>query len=709
LSADRHNTLRSTVWLYVLLPVVVGLCIIGAMVKIQWVDGAEWRKKAQQRVEMVRVDPALRGNIYSSDGHILATTVPVCDLYLDMSSWVKTDKQGKPVLNRKGQPVKDGPIPDSLFYRSLDSVCQTLHRAVPTRPASYFRERLLKERHSSTPNACFLVQRNLPYSVWMEVCRYKGWGRGVLKSVRYVEGERSVIRQERAHIYGNMGKNIIGFRNSQHSNTYTGLEGYYDDQLRGQDGLYRYRRLTRGVWMQDEKADPSQLQEQYEEITIDSVSKQQRIDGSDIVSTLDTRYQDVAETALRRQLMRYGATSGCAVLMEVATGYVLACSSLVLDTATHTYVESPDNNVACSDLYEPGSTFKSVFLTALLSDKKVHIDTAQRVRVGRKVFSQYSGEITDDEDRVDSVSVKRALAISSNVGMCELAWRYYRSRRSDLEKQVRQVFPYDPLMLDLKANEPRGNINKLQSDRGFLNFCYGYNNNVTVLQMLTFYNAIAGNGRMMKPLFCKAIGRNGNYRAVRPVVLREHICSAETAKVMREMMEEVVQRGTGNNIKNNIYGIAGKTGTSTVYDLRTKQYVPGLFYASFAGFFPAEKPKYSCMVVVKNVHAHGRQAAAPVFKSIADCVMSMDKDLAHIQFPETSDSVTLTPRPTPRHRTYPAAQMPNCKGMTAREAVTLLENRGMNVRFDGYGRVATQTPQAGSPIQKDQSVYLHLE
>lgn len=702
--SNHHNTLRSTVWLYALLPVVVGVAIIVAMVKIQWVDGTEWRERAKQRVEKVRVDPAMRGNIYSSDGHILATTVPICDLYLDLSTYPQRDKKGNIKRNKKGRPILDGPIPDSSFYRCLDSVCIVLHRAVPTQSIDYFRNKILKARYSSKGNACFLVQRHLPYSTWMRVRRFPGWDHGVLKTVHYQEGERNVVRQERAHIYGNMAENVIGFKNSHHSDTYTGLEGFYDEQLRGQDGIYRYRRLTRGVWMQTQSRDGEEL---YEEVTIDSVSTQQRVDGVNIISTIDTRYQDVAETALRRQLMRYGASSGCAVLMEVATGYVLACSSLVHDTNTDTYLESPDNNVACSDLYEPGSTFKSVFLTALLNDNQITLDTAQRVRVGRKIFSRYSGEIVDDDDRVDTVSVKRALAMSSNVGMCELAWGFYRSRRADLEKQIRKVMHYNPLMVDLKTNEPRGSINSLQSDRGFLNLCYGYNSNVTVLQLLTFYNAIAGNGRMMKPLFCRAIGRDGDYHTVRPVVLNEHICSVESAKLMREMMEEVVQHGTGNNIKNNIYGIAGKTGTSNVYDAKAKHYIPGLFYASFAGFFPADNPKYSCIVVVKNVRAHGRQAAAPVFKSIADCVVSMDKDLSHIRFPETGD--TLVSRPAPRkYGTSDVSRIPNCKNMTLREALAVLESRGLQVRFNGCGRVASQIPQAGSRIQKNQTVYLKL-
>lgn len=691
--------------MYILLPVVATVSIVYAMVKIQWVNGDQWRERASHRVERVREDAARRGDIYSSDGQILATTVPVCDLYLDMAHWEKTDKNGKPILDKQGNVIIDGPIPDSAFYRCLDSVCWSLHRAAPDFSVSYFRNKLEQERRAAKPRRCFLVQKGIPYSVWMKICNYRGWNGGVLRTVRYNDGERSVIRQQRAHVYGNMGENVIGFRNAANANTYTGLEGYYDEQLRGQNGLYRYRRLTRGVWLQDGRHGPEAV---GEELTIDSVSTQQRIDGLDIVSTIDTRYQDVAETALRKQLMRYGANSGCAVLMEVKTGYVLACSSLVLDTHSHSYIESPDNNVACSDLYEPGSTFKTVFLTALLDDTTQQIDTAQRIRVGRKVFTKFSGEIRDDVDKVDTVSIKRALAISSNVGMCELAWQYYRDRRDDLEKRVRKVMHYDPLMIDLKANEPRGIVNSLKSDRGFLNFCYGYNNNVTVLQMLTFYNALAGGGRMVKPLFCKSVGSKDNFRKMPPVVLDEHICSPTTARLMREMLEEVVQHGTGNNIKNNIYGIAGKTGTSSVFDPKTKHYIPSLFYASFAGFFPSDNPKYSCIVVVKNVRAHGRQAAAPVFKSIADCVVSMDKELNHsVRFAEVADTSSKEQR-TAERREYPMEQMPDCKGMTVREAMALLESRGLKVQFEGYGRVASQSPQAGTGIQKSQIVALHL-
>ena len=704
----NNKAAKNILWVYILLMLGVGGAILGGMVKIQWIDGAEWRERGNCRTERTQIDPAQRGNIYSSDGKILATTIPVCDLYIDMASWPLKDRKGDYVKDRHGNKIIGGTISDSCFYGALDSVCIVLHSVVPDKSIAYFRDRLLKGRRSSRPNRCYLVQRGIPYSAWMKICRFKGWNRGVVRTVTDEDGERSVIRQVRAHVYGNMGANVIGFSNSKGS--YTGLEGFYDNNLRGQDGKYLYRRLTRSVWMKDKNARvPVDDGDDY---TIDSVAGQKRIDGDDIVSTIDTRFQDMAESALRKQLARYGAKSGCAILMEVATGYVLACSSLVLDTTSKTYVEVMDHNIACSDLYEPGSTFKSVFLTAVFDDPQVKIDTATRVHTNKRVFSKYSGIISDDHEEEDTVvSLAKAMAASSNVGMSDLAWRYYRDRRGDLEKMVRGLLPYDAMMIDLRTSEPKGMINNLRADRNFLNFAYGYNSNLTALQMLTFYNALAAGGRMVKPLFCRAIGREGRMKEVKPVVLNERICSAETAHIMKNLLVGVVERGTGSNIKNNTYGIAGKTGTSTAWDAKTKQYIPNTYYASFAGFFPADKPKYSCIVVVKEVQGYGRTAAAPVFKKIADCVVAMDHEIGHIEYSAGQDDQAGKTARTGRtnRKVVGEGRVPDCGGMTLREARQVLRRAGYDVAASGGGRVVSQKPNADTPAAKGTKVSLRLQ
>lgn len=704
---NNENSSTHQLWKYLIPMILVGIIITAAIIKIQWIDGDEWRERGNNRVESYRPDPAHRGDIYSSDGKILATTIPVCDLYLDLARWEKKDGDGKIVRDSNDNIVYEGQIADSNFNKYIDKVCIILHNAVPEKSAYYFKQRILNERSKPRANRCYLIQRGIAYSAWMEICQTPGWGRGVVKTIADSTGSHSVIRQVRAHIYGNLAENTIGFKNSILDNSYTGLEGFYDSILRGEDGLYKYRRLTKGVWLRDE-SQTNQLRNYDSDedgITIDSATLQRKVDGEDIISTIDTRFQDIAETALRKALYSYYGTSGCAILMEIKTGYVLACCNLSLDTARHNYYEVKDNNIACADLYEPGSTFKTVILTAMMNDKSIHIDTAERVRVGVKRFTNNAqSEINDGSHSViDTVSLPKMLALSSNVGMCELGWKYYNDRREVLKNNVMSIFPYDPLYLDVKANESKGGIINLLPDRNFLNFCYGYSNKVSAMQMITFYNAIAGGGRMVKPLFCKAIGHNGKFRNIEPIVLKEQVCTPETAKILKDMLIGVVENGTGNNIKNSTYGIAGKTGTA-VYNYSNQS----RYSASFVGFFPTEQPKYTCMVIVKNVAVHGRQAAAPVFKSIADCVVAIDKDLSNIQIHQNTDTIYASPAV----REYvPAADgiMPNCKGMTIREAKRTLNSMGLKVNFSGYGKVTSQSPKAGSRVAKKATVVLKLE
>ena len=216
---------------------------------------------------------------------------------------------------------------------------------------------------------------------------------------------------------------------------------------------------------------------------------------------------------------------------------------------------------------------------------------------------------------------------------------------------------------------------------------------------------------MVKPLFCRAIGREGRMKEVKPVVLNERICSAETAHIMKNLLVGVVERGTGSNIKNNTYGIAGKTGTSTAWDAKTKQYIPNTYYASFAGFFPADKPKYSCIVVVKEVQGYGRTAAAPVFKKIADCVVAMDHEIGHIEYSAGQDDQAGKTARTGRtnRKVVGEGRVPDCGGMTLREARQVLRRAGYDVAASGGGRVVSQKPNADTPAAKGTKVSLRLQ
>lgn len=732
---------------YLLLTLGGGLAIIASMVGIQWVHGDEWRARGLKREAGLHTDPARRGNIYSSDGKILATTVTECDLYLDLNKDYECDDKGNIVYDKERNPKQKCPIVDSNFDKYIDTVCRMLSESMAVHDARYYRDRIVSERSKAKPRRCFLVERRVPYSIWTTISRLPGWKAGVVKQV---DGH-SVVRQTRAHIYGNMAKNTIGFDNGRDQTTYTGLEGAYDSLLRGQDGIFNRRRLTKGIWLPDEPRKRMEVPQRTDNDQMDTIVVQNKIDGKSIISTIDTRYQDIAENSLRKALRQYGGTSGCAVLMEMETGYVLACANLAIDTALHDYMEVRDRNVAVSDVYEPGSTFKTIILTAMLGDSDIRIDTAMKVKAVYKDFGGKNGVIKDSHRKKDSLSVKEVMEESSNVGMCDLGWKYYNHRRDKLVELVKNLFPYDKLHLDVNAPEYGTRVNNVNaSNRDFLNFCYGYSTTVSAMRLITFYNALGAGGRMVKPQFCRAIVDGDRVEEIKPIVLNPQVCSRETAAMMKTLLEGVVENGTGNNIKNNTYGIAGKTGTA-VHSYANKSRYNG----SFAGFFPSENPRYTCLVVIENSPAYGRQAAL-VFKAISDCVVAVDKRLSEgavkSAWPKLeADSSKAMQRPVLEkgnqeeiarvykllgqpystadpdskwvyyraaadsipggYKAYRPAEgkVPNCYGMSAKDAVNLLQSMGYRVRVNGYGKVNSQLPAAGTVAKKRSMVTLNMK
>ena len=727
--------------LYLFLILGSGVAILWAMIKVQWVEGDMWREKSDKRTKVRQVEQARRGNIYSSDGKILATTVPVCDLYLDFSKKPAVDNRG--VVKRDtltGDTVFVSPIGEANYKKYLDSACLILHRAFPDSTAESFKVRLERMRNAPKPRGCNLVMRAMPYTEWMQICRLPGWSRGV---VRYVDGN-SVIRKLRFHAYGNLAESVIGFRYSYTRDEYSGLEGYYDSVLRGHDGLILCRRLTKGIWL---PVDQGALIHDSERALVDTEVDPEHptIDGHDIVATIDTRLQDIAHYSLQRTLAKLGASAGCAILMEVQTGNVLVSSSLVHDT-TGKYIESPNRNVPIADLYEPGSIFKPVILTAMYNDQSFHIDSSTVLPVGVKQFSSKSKEVKDHGLPNDRYPLWKAVAVSSNVAFCELGWRFYNNRRDTLLSQVRSIFPYERLGVDLRGPEPRCRTNSLLSDNDFLRFCYGYTSSVSPLRMATFYNALANKGRMVKPRFCKAIIVDGKVEELPVETINEHVCNPDITDTLRDMLLGVVEEGTGDNIKNETYTIAGKTGTA-----ETSPGAP-TSNVTFVGFFPADKPKYTCLVMLRDVYRFGRDAA-PVFQNIADCVVALDKELdcrptvKHLASrgysgipvsgkapkPEVSrayrrlgiEPAEITARTAwctfsepvdsiGRAAAYvsynvPRGVVPNCYGMTIKDALLLCRSIGLDVSFEGSGRVFSQTPHARTPMTKGMKVHLVLK
>lgn len=733
-----------------------GMIIIGALIRVIWVTGDEWRVKASDSMSRYIPQKASRGNIYSSDGKTLATTIQECDLYLDFTQKIEPNKKDKSKMDTiktivdsnyrwsiiRKKDKKSGKIKyDTVCYR--DSVCIILHEAFPGTSVDEFR-RILDRHRDSTHRGCALIKRHLPYSDWDRICRFPGWRRAVVRMV----DDREVIHYKRFKTYGNMAESVIGFNASYSNDIYSGLEGYYDSILKGQDGKVLCRRLTRGTWLPVGRGSIVAVEDS---LRTDSIPGHPVIDGKDIVATIDTRLQDMAHYSLEKSLRRYGSSAGCAILMEVSTGNVLVCSSLVLDTNGN-YRETPNRNVPLTDLYEPGSIFKPVLLTAMYNDTSFALDTSMLLPVGVKTFSKNSQIVKDHGVPNATYPLWKAVAISSNVAFCELAWRYYGNRRDTLLNQVKSIFPYKPMQVDIKGPEYVGRTNTLRYDNNFLRFCYGYTSSVSPLRMATFYNALANGGRMVKPRFCRAIIDNGKVEELPIQYIHEQICEPKTAETIRDLLVGVVEGGTGDNIKNETYAIAGKTGTAET--------APGspLSNVTFVGFFPANNPKYTCLVMMRDVrHVFGRNAA-PVFLDIADCVVSLDKDLdcrptleklaekyaekgGSIDDPPT---VSKAPQITVR-RAYkrmglrfdnitkvgrwsyyrdadsttaasyepykiPTGQIPNCYGMTIRDALHLCRTVGIDVTFEGYGKVYAQEPKARTPLAKtNNKVHLMLK
>ena len=553
-------------------------------------------------------------------------------------------------------------------------------------------------------------------------------------------------RDIRVHPYGNMARHTIGFQVNQGDGfTYNGLEGYYDKYLRGQQGQRLERFLARingkSIWAPVENSD-----------------QKRAVDGLDIVSTIDSRLQDLATNSLYKCVSENQADYGCVILMEVQTGYVRAISSLQYVDSVRGYAEM--NNQACVNSYEPGSTFKTVTNMVLLESGK--FDTAAEVPTGVKNYFEDATpqnpnpqpvkiEDSHSDGSTGTTSMKHAFEISSNVGTCYPVWENYRNNRKEFRNKLISVLPMDRLGLDLALQEPQPYmVEDLTSLQDLLSLCYGYVSRFTALQMLTFYNAIANNGKMVKPLFCSEIRQGDDVvKKMEPVVMKEKICSDQTLAILHDFLVGVVENGSARRrLSKTPYGIAGKTGTTQI-NYTQKDNQPMRYCASFAGFFPADNPQYSCIVVIfnpKQGRNYGGELAAPVFKDLADRVcgtfLNMDLKIQEEGKPampyikkglasdinkafrnlgirylrtDTSSSVMwldaeqdANGRVLYHPYALPEGKVPNCKGMTAKDAVFMLEKMGFSVAIEGRGKVVSQSLRQNQPYKKGDKILLTL-
>ncbi len=529
-----------------------------------------------------------------------------------------------------------------------------------------------------------------------------------------------------------MAARTIGYVNEK-ENLFVGLEGAYTDVLTGKNGKLVMRRINHGDW-----------------VPIHDENEIEPRDGLDIVSTINIHIQDIAEHALLKQLLANEAFQGCAVVMEVNTGHIVAIANLRYDSSDAKYKET--YNYAIGESIEPGSTFKLASILAVLEDNKTKLTDS--LYTGEGYTRYYSREMRDVHKIGNGrITVRDAFEQSSNVGISRIIYESYKEHPEEFINRLYSMSINEPLGIKIKGEgTPKiKHPSKKQTWYGTSLpwMSIGYELTITPLQTLTYYNAIANNGVMVAPMFISEIKEGGVViEEFETRIINSNIVSQKTVDSAQSLLEGVIERGTGRRtFRNSPYKVAGKTGTAQI--ATGGRYNKTNYNASFVGYFPAENPVYSGIVVINNPSAgkyYGSSVAAPVFKEIADNLYSTSLSL------ENNNSLTTDNKSIPlpdktvwtediksiytnlgivTETTFPITGdwsrvsnneskitfdevafsqklVPNVIGMKAKDAVYLLENTGIQTTISGRGKVKHQSIKAGKPISKNQSIKLQL-
>ncbi len=681
--------------------VLFGLLIIGKVAYLQFWEGEHWRDQARRSTMQYQSIEAKRGDIFAVDGRLLATNVPIYEIRMDLSPRVTSD---------------------ALFFAGLDSLALGLSRLFGDRSAARYRADLLRARQAG--ERYYLVKRNVSYEE-LQVLRQLP----LFRLGQY--GGGLIVREHTRRVmpYQNLAARTIGY---EREGIYVGLEGAYRQYLEGVHGKRLMQRIAGGNWM--------------------PVSHQDEIlpqNGMDLISTIDTHIQDITEKALRQQMERFRADYGTAVVMEVRSGKVRAISNLALNEVSGTYEEI--YNFAVGQSTEPGSTFKLASLMAVMEEQRISLDDSIDTGEGRIA---YADRIMRDalEGGHGTLSLRQAFGLSSNVGISQIVHQNFSHKPQAFVERLEAMRLHEPLGLTI-AGEGSPYIRR-PGDAGWSQvslpwMAIGYEVSLTPLQTLAFYNAVANGGRMMKPIFVSEIRQSGRtVKRFHPEVLQRSVASPKTLEMARDILLEVVENGTARNIHTPAYPIAGKTGTAQVAQAASGYRGPeGVNYqASFVGYFPADDPAYSCIVLLYNPKGYiftGGQVAAPVFRLISDKLYAAR--LFHP--PARTHEASMAAMPALRNgwlddfrtiykglevplldtvdtawgRAIPAEDrvrlgervfmenlVPEVVGMGLRDAIYVLENAGLRVRFAGRGQVRSQSMRPGTRIREGNVIYIEL-
>ena len=643
---------------------ILAISIVVKLINIQFVKGDYYIGLSEENNIKNIIIPANRGSVYSSGGKLLATSVPKYDIRFD--ALAPSDKNFNENLTKLSNSL-------SVFYN---------------KPANYYMKLLKNARDSK--NRYLLIARNLGYNDQVKIKNFPLLNLGSFKGGLIIEQ-----KTKRDYPMGGVAQRTIGYerKDDQGNVTRPGIDGAFGSKyLQGVDGKRLSQKIGKGQWKPIE--DFNQIEPQ---------------DGLDIYTTIDVKIQDVAHFALLEQLEKFKADHGSVVVMEVSTGEVKAISNLGR-TSVGTYYEKL--NYAVGESHEPGSTFKLMGMVAALEDKVV--DTSDVIDTERGVLSFYGRNVRDSKKGgYGKISVAKAFEVSSNTAMVKLVNDNYKDNPEKFIDRLYSMGLNNTLDLPIlgegipKITHPSDKKNWDGLDLPWMAFGYGVS--ITPLQTLAFYNAIANDGVMLKPRFLKEVKDfDKTIEVFNKEVINPSVCSKETARKVQKMMQNVVEKkhGTAHNIYSPSFSMAGKTGTCQTEYWKES----GLYISSFAGYFPAENPKYSCIVVIhkpeKKIGYYGNVVAAPVFKKIAQKIYSdtaIEDRLKEIEISqlESKNEIDITSNED-------RSLMPNVTKLNLSDAIALLENLGLVVEVSGNGNKINQSVKSGSKINKNQKVILKL-
>lgn len=674
----------------------LGVAILWSAVRLQVVEGDHWRSVSDSLHVTHRTIPAVRGSIYSDDGSLLSTSVPIYKVSLDFE-----------VINR---------LHSDSFEQYTNELATKLATTLENRSAEEYKELLTtgyrkKSRYVTiSRHANFIQTRDIQDLPIFNAGRYKG---GVILE------ERTIRKKP----YDGLMFRTIGFINENHKGA--GIEASYDDILTGEDGRMVVRRITSGYYR-----------------PIDNNMKLSAKDGKDIFTTVNIHLQDLVHEALAAGIEANDAEHGTAILLDVKTGQIKAIANL---NKTENGVAERYNH-ALGMLYEPGSTVKIVSALAALEEGHINPDDSIDVHNGKYKFFENDSIMDSGHGDHRNLTYQQVVEKSSNVGISLTAYNGFKSKPNDFIEYFDDLHLTTALQTGIKGEAEPFILRPNKpgwSGMSVPSISIGYSFNTSPLHMAMLYNAIANNGVMMRPYLIKGIGRFGQIEeAYEPTTLNKKICSESTLASLKQMLEGVVQNGTASKLKNVGFPVAGKTGTSRISDNKsgyTKQY-----HSSFVGYFPADQPKYTLIVVISKPSKgryYGASVALPVFKEIASRIYAnavhqkmVEKDtlvLPHqitgtysevkalakrydipMEFKSRKNElVSVTPVSDFLGGTAISMndnKMPELKGMGLTDCLYILENKGFKVSHRGNGKVVEQFPLAGTQMPRGKTVYLRL-